>query len=210
MVYPRKSRKQNMQSLTCLSNPKNGIISTVHAQPSVTFATNVSNPNQTYFDLSQAGQIVPVSQVVNSSQVYSLPLSVIPDVHLLPTALLPPVPPQPATNTHQLPLQPVPQLTIAEAAEGVCLQWSVTYPSGAFEPAVAYEIYSYASSEVTLVSLQTCLPWKKVGEVTALPLPMACTLTHVEANNMYYFTVRSVDRLLRYSSWSNIVNAYVS
>lgn len=50
----------------------------------------------------------------------------------------------------------------------------------------------------------------QVGEVAALPLPMACTLTHVQANNMYYFIVRSVDRLRRYSSWSNVVNAYVS
>ncbi|CAH8299849.1 unnamed protein product, partial [Schistosoma turkestanicum] len=92
----------------------------------------------------------------------------------------------------------------------VCLQWSITYPNGSFEPAISYEIYSYASSEVNLVTVQTSLPWKKVGEVAALPLPMACTLTHVQANNMYYFIVRSVDRLRRYSSWSNVVNAYVS
>uniref|UniRef100_A0A095CGC0 Activating transcription factor 7-interacting protein 2 n=1 Tax=Schistosoma haematobium TaxID=6185 RepID=A0A095CGC0_SCHHA len=92
----------------------------------------------------------------------------------------------------------------------VCLQWSITYPIGSFEPAISYEIYSYASSEVNLVTVQTSLPWKKVGEVAALPLPMACTLTHVQANNMYYFVVRSVDRLRRYSSWSNVVNAYVS
>ncbi|KAF6773820.1 hypothetical protein AHF37_07377 [Paragonimus kellicotti] len=128
------------------------------------------------------------------------------ELQQLPVAPLPPVPLQ---SSNQCPIQPMPQLTIAEAAEGVCLQWTVTYQSLMFEAATAYEIYSYASSELTAETLYTCLPWKKVGEVAALPLPMACTLTHVQSSNMYYFIVRSIDRFRRYSAWSNVVNAYV-
>ncbi|KAF7248942.1 hypothetical protein EG68_09727 [Paragonimus skrjabini miyazakii] len=128
------------------------------------------------------------------------------ELQQLPVAPLPPIPLQ---TSNQCPIQPMPQLTIAEAAEGVCLQWTVTYQSLMFEAATAYEIYSYASSELTAETLYTCLPWKKVGEVAALPLPMACTLTHVQSSNMYYFIVRSIDRFRRYSAWSNVVNAYV-
>lgn len=128
------------------------------------------------------------------------------ELQRLPVAPLPPTPFQPS---HHPPVQPMPQLTIAEAAEGVCLQWTVTFQSVTFEAATAYEIYSYASSELTSETINTCLPWKKVGEVAALPLPMACTLTHVQSNNMYYFIVRSFDRFRRYSTWSNVVNAYV-
>ncbi|KAH8862570.1 Activating transcription factor 7-interacting protein isoform 2 [Schistosoma japonicum] len=209
------SRQLNKRDTAPFSSLQNGIVSTINVQPSFTFNTSDLNnvdPKQSYFDLTSLSQVQVIStnQMVNS-QINSLPsYSVFPDVQLLPVALLPPVPSQPLTSAHHLPLQPVPQLTIAEAAEGVCLQWSVTFPTEPFEPAVAYEIYSYASSEVTLLSVQTSLPWKKVGEVAALPLPMACTLTHVQANNMYYFIVRSVDRLRRYSAWSNVVNAYVS
>ncbi|CAL8100215.1 unnamed protein product [Calicophoron daubneyi] len=128
------------------------------------------------------------------------------DVQSLPIAPLPPVPIPPV---HNVPIQPVPQLTIAEAAEGICLQWTISHCTVAFESATAYEIYSYASSELTPETIRTCLPWKKVGEVAALPLPMACTLTHVQSNNLYYFVVRSIDRFRRYSPWSNVVNAYV-
>ncbi|TGZ64003.1 hypothetical protein CRM22_006593 [Opisthorchis felineus] len=128
------------------------------------------------------------------------------ELQRLPVAPLPPIPLQTVLPT---PVQPMPQLTIAEAAEGICLQWNVAHRSMVFELATAYEIYSYASSEVTLETLCTCLPWKKVGDVAALPLPMACTLTHVQPNNLYYFIVRSVDRFRRYSAWSNVVNAYV-
>ncbi|CAH8533497.1 unnamed protein product [Schistosoma turkestanicum] len=213
------NKKLNKHNATPLSNLPNGIISTINIPSSFTIDTNGGgaggtgtivdnfNTKQSYFDMASLSQIQNNIQPNPFNNSYSM----MSDVHLLPVALLPPVPPtQSITNRNHLPLQPVPQLTIAEAVEGVCLQWSITYPNGSFEPAISYEIYSYASSEVNLVTVQTSLPWKKVGEVAALPLPMACTLTHVQANNMYYFIVRSVDRLRRYSSWSNVVNAYVS
>jgi hypothetical protein len=35
--------------------------------------------------------------------------------------------------------------------------------------------------------------WKRVGDVKALPLPMACTLSQFSDENRYHFIVRGVD-----------------
>ncbi|THD19321.1 Activating transcription factor 7-interacting protein 2 [Fasciola hepatica] len=126
---------------------------------------------------------------------------------------LPPPKPRPASSvltSKPFPVAPLPPVPPSPCYAGICLQWTIAQQTPLYEPAAAYEIYSYASSELTASNLHTHLPWKKVGEVAALPLPMACTLTHVQPNNLYYFAVRSVDRYCRYSLWSNIVNAVVS
>ncbi|VDM27046.1 unnamed protein product [Hydatigera taeniaeformis] len=39
---------------------------------------------------------------------------------------------------------------------------------------------------------------------------MACTLTSVQPENIYYFAVRSIDRFQRFSEWSNVVDVQVS
>lgn len=60
----------------------------------------------------------------------------------------------------------------------------------------AYQIYAYHETpEVPRSEL-----WKKIGEVNALPLPMACSLTQVNKytpththilNNFFFFIVRA-------------------
>lgn len=53
----------------------------------------------------------------------------------------------------------------------------------------SYQIYAYQEGNSTPSSAL----WKKVGDVKALPLPMACTLTQFSKGNKYHFTVRAQD-----------------
>nr|CAH8872080.1 unnamed protein product [Trichobilharzia regenti] len=206
IVTPRTTPNVNKLNHIPLSSVQKITLPTVNTP--LVFGVNQSNSNQPFISittLSQNAQIMPSNKIVNS-----LPICVISDVQLLPVSALPPVVPQAVTRALPLPIQPVPQLTIGDATEGVTLQWTIAYPVIPFEPAVAYEIYSHTTSDTALVSFQMPLPWNKIGEVAALPLPMACTLNQVQPKYMYYFIVRSVDRLHRYSPWSNVVNAYVA
>lgn len=55
------------------------------------------------------------------------------------------------------------------------LSWSMQL-NKSFEEIASYQLYAYQES--SNVSPNSSL-WKKVGDVKALPLPMACTLTQV-------------------------------
>ena len=63
----------------------------------------------------------------------------------------------------------------------------------------SYQIYAYqeTASQKPDASL-----WKKVGDVKALPLPMACTLTQFLKGNKYHFAVRAKDMHNRVGSFS--------
>ncbi|CAK9817061.1 Activating transcription factor 7-interacting protein 1 [Anthophora plagiata] len=93
---------------------------------------------------------------------------------------------------------PAPSLKISKVAHGIVLSWNMNL-SDKYADIASYQLYAY--QEVAGVPPNTSL-WKKVGDVRALPLPMACTLTQFSEGNNYYFAVRAVDTHSRKGQYS--------
>jgi len=91
-------------------------------------------------------------------------------------------------------LPPAPTLTLNEQSDGIVLSWTMKLASEHAEIA-SYQIYACQESLAT--SPGKISPWKKVGDVKALPLPMACTLSQFTQGNRYFFIVRAVDAVGR-------------
>ncbi|XP_066598706.1 activating transcription factor 7-interacting protein 1-like isoform X2 [Prorops nasuta] len=98
---------------------------------------------------------------------------------------------------------PAPSLRISKVTNGIVLSWNMSL-SDKYAEIASYQLYAY--QEVAGAPPSSSL-WKKVGDVRALPLPMACTLTQFSEGNNYYFAVRAVDTHSRkglYSAPGNI------
>ncbi|KOX77984.1 Activating transcription factor 7-interacting protein 1 [Melipona quadrifasciata] len=93
---------------------------------------------------------------------------------------------------------PAPSLKISRVSHGIVLSWNMNL-SDKHADIVSYQLYAY--QEIADVLPSTSL-WKKVGDVRALPLPMACTLTQFSEGNNYYFAVRAVDTHSRKGQYS--------
>ncbi|XP_026671239.1 uncharacterized protein LOC108627226 isoform X1 [Ceratina calcarata] len=103
-----------------------------------------------------------------------------------------------APNPHWKLPPPAPSLKISKVANGIVLSWNMTL-SDKHADIASYQLYAY--QEINGVAPNTSL-WKKVGDVRALPLPMACTLTQFSEGNNYYFAVRAVDTHSRKGQYS--------
>ncbi|EFN64593.1 Activating transcription factor 7-interacting protein 1 [Camponotus floridanus] len=112
-------------------------------------------------------------------------------------APLPDTPSYAMTPNWKLP-PPAPSLKISKVSNGIVLSWNMNL-SDKYADIASYQLYAY--QEVTGVNPNTSL-WKKVGDVRALPLPMACTLTQFSEGNNYYFAVRAVDTHSRKGQYS--------
>ncbi|XP_034934965.1 activating transcription factor 7-interacting protein 1-like isoform X2 [Chelonus insularis] len=93
---------------------------------------------------------------------------------------------------------PAPSLKISKAPNGIVLSWNMAL-SDKYAEIASYQLYAY--QEVTGMVPRSTL-WRKVGDVRALALPMACTLTQFTEGNTYYFAVRAVDTHSRVGSYS--------
>nr|CAD7260438.1 unnamed protein product [Timema shepardi] len=108
-------------------------------------------------------------------------------------APLPSAPPyQPSNNLWKL-APPKPDLKISRVTNnkpqpGIVLSWNMQ-TNEQYEEIASYQLYAY---QETSAHPNTNL-WKKVGDVKALPLPMACTLTQFMEGHKYHFAVRAVD-----------------
>ena len=54
-----------------------------------------------------------------------------------------------------------------------------------------------------------CTPWKKVGSVAALPLPMECVLDNFGSGQRISFAVQAVDSTTRTGPFSDTKSIYV-
>ncbi|XP_011309972.1 activating transcription factor 7-interacting protein 1 isoform X2 [Fopius arisanus] len=93
---------------------------------------------------------------------------------------------------------PAPSLKISKVQHGIVLSWNMPL-SEKYADIASYQLYAY--QEIAGIAPNSS-NWKKVGDVRALPLPMACTLTQFSEGNNYYFAVRAVDTHSRYGQYS--------
>ncbi|XP_052828674.1 activating transcription factor 7-interacting protein 1 isoform X4 [Octopus bimaculoides] len=133
-------------------------------------------------------QSAPVQQ--NTQRVVSTLLST--SSSTTPVAKHPaPLPSQPTPTVTSTGLKSPPPkagLRISRVAQGIVLSWNMALNENHAEIS-NYQLYAYQEGSAPP---STSL-WKKVGDIKALPLPMACTLTQFHEGNKYHFAVRAVD-----------------
>lgn len=105
-----------------------------------------------------------------------------------------PLPPPPNVQYRKginKPIPPKPHLTLTKTSDGtgILLQWKMPYNLSNFEGIASYQLFAYQETN----SPPKTENWGKIGDVKALALPMAVTLTQFATGNRYYFAVRAVD-----------------
>lgn len=81
---------------------------------------------------------------------------------------------------------------------GIALTWNIAKINPKCAPVESYHLFlCHENPGIKLI-------WKKVGEIKALPLPMACTLSQFLASNRYYFALQSKDIFGRYGPFCDI------
>ncbi|XP_036951588.1 activating transcription factor 7-interacting protein 1 isoform X5 [Acanthopagrus latus] len=114
----------------------------------------------------------------------------------LPSAPAPPRLPPEAERT-SLPQQP--QLKLVPSQTGIVLSWCVAETDRTCAAVESYHLYAFHQDNSSSNASQQ--HWKKIGEVKALPLPMACTLTQFQSGSTYHFAVRAKDIYGRFGSF---------
>lgn len=97
------------------------------------------------------------------------------------------LPPEAASTS--APQKPHLKLARVQSQNGIVLSWSVLEVDRSCAVVDSYHLYAYHEDPSATSPSQ----WKKIGEVKALPLPMACTLTQFVSGSKYYFAVRAKD-----------------
>ncbi|TMS23979.1 Activating transcription factor 7-interacting protein 1 [Larimichthys crocea] len=114
----------------------------------------------------------------------------------LPTAPAPPRLP-PEAERSSPPQQP--QLKLVPSQTGIVLSWCVAETDRTCAAVDSYHLYAFHQDNSNSNAAQQ--HWKKIGEVKALPLPMACTLTQFQSGSTYHFAVRAKDIYGRFGSF---------
>uniref|UniRef100_A0A3B3ZSI0 Fibronectin type-III domain-containing protein n=1 Tax=Periophthalmus magnuspinnatus TaxID=409849 RepID=A0A3B3ZSI0_9GOBI len=125
----------------------------------------------------------------------------------LPSAPVPPRLPPEAEKT-SVPQQP--QLKLVPSQTGIVLSWCVAETDLTCAAVDSYHLYAFHQDNSNSNPSQQ--HWKKIGEVKALPLPMACTLTQFQTGSTYHFAVRAKDIYGRFGAFcepqcTNVINS---
>ncbi|XP_029310202.1 activating transcription factor 7-interacting protein 1 [Cottoperca gobio] len=103
-----------------------------------------------------------------------------------------------------------PQLKLVPSQTGIVLSWCVSETDRTCAAVDSYHLYAFHQDNSSSSAAQQ--HWKRIGEVKALPLPMACTLTQFQSGSTYHFAVRAKDIYGRFGSFcepqcTNVINS---
>ncbi|XP_037671356.1 activating transcription factor 7-interacting protein 2 isoform X2 [Choloepus didactylus] len=136
-------------------------------------------------------ETTPVAQ--NAAQIESFE-------HLPPLPEPPPLQPELVDKIRDTLPPQKPELKVKRVLRprGIALTWNITKINPKCAPVESYHLFLCHENP------NNKLIWKKIGEIKALPLPMACTLSQFLFSNKYYFTVQSKDIFGRYGPFCDI------
>ncbi|XP_056135889.1 activating transcription factor 7-interacting protein 1 isoform X2 [Lampris incognitus] len=130
---------------------------------------------------------------------------------LPPLPAAPPAPVRLSPEAAQTSPPQQPQLKLVPSQTGIVLSWCVVETDRSCAAVDSYHLYAFHqdNSNSNPTAQQH---WKKIGEVKALPLPMACTLTQFQSGSTYHFAVRAKDIYGRFGSFcepqcTNVINS---
>uniref|UniRef100_T1PE93 Fibronectin type-III domain-containing protein n=1 Tax=Musca domestica TaxID=7370 RepID=T1PE93_MUSDO len=112
-------------------------------------------------------------------------------------APLPATPPQAFNPNWKLP-PPRPTIRISNLDNGIVISWTMEESMDRHAECVSYQIYAYQETSGPPMADS----WRHVGDVKAMLLPMAVTLTQFQEGQRYFFAVRAVDCHQRYGPFS--------
>ncbi|XP_051023618.1 activating transcription factor 7-interacting protein 2 [Acomys russatus] len=119
--------------------------------------------------------------------------------HLPPLPEPPPPLPEMADKIHDtLPPQQL-ELRVKRVLSpiGIALTWNIPKVNPKCAPVESYHLFLCCENT-------NHLTWKKIAEIKALPLPMACTISQFLASTKYHFAIQSKDIFGRYGPFCNI------